>query len=185
MNDKRLDNEGLWTDAKTAITVSTGERVDPLHMHDGDISVYDIAHSLSRQCRYNGHVGHFLSVARHSIWVADRLKETTGSVELELYGLLHDAAETYLGDMVRPLKHGPEIGRAYLEAEAKIEQVLAARFELEYPQPPGIHEADNYVLLEVELSGPNARWTWRGDPDTDEQEWLERFRKAQSDRRAQ
>jgi uncharacterized protein len=181
--DKRLDNEGLWADKKTAITVSSGERVDPLNAFPLDIQVTDIAHSLSRTCRYNGHVGFFLSVARHSIWVAEYL-EDFGDPLLTLTGLLHDSAEAYLGDLVRPLKHGPTIGVGYLAAEAKLETVIAERFGLEYPFDHRIHEADNYVLLERELSGPCARWTHKGVPEKDEQDFMRRYRLIQAARRA-
>lgn len=185
MTDARLDNEGLWSDRKTAITVSSGERIDPLHAAVAEITVYDIAHSLARLCRYNGHVGYFLSVARHSILVAGRLAHLYPfEPELAFHGLLHDAAEAYLGDMVRPLKHGPTIGEAYLEAEANLEEVIAQRFGLCWPAPPSIHQADNYVLLELELSGPTYRWTYKGDPATDEAAWLDKYRTLQAEMRA-
>jgi uncharacterized protein len=62
------------------------------------IDILDIAHSLSNQCRYNGHCQRFYSVAEHCIemsWM-DKIDP--------LVGLLHDAAEAYVGDIVSPLK---------------------------------------------------------------------------------
>src|SRR5258708_30100269 len=53
--------------------------------------------------------------------------------KLVMTALLHDAAEAYLGDMVRPLKHDAVLGKAYLEAEVKIEQAISLRFDLDYP----------------------------------------------------
>lgn len=176
--DVRLDNEGLWSDAQTAITVASGQRMDPLHPRAEDIAIGDIAHALARQVRYNGHVGHHLSVARHSIWVMRRLYDQGESHLVQLLGLLHDAAETYLGDMVRPLKHGPTIGQEYRVAEAQLEEVIAKRFGLPWPHPPSIHEADNYVLLELELGGPKYRWTWNGSTyQQDEEHFLFWFRR--------
>ena len=58
-----------------AVRVWSGELVDPFDMTADDIHISDIAHSLARQCRYNGHVEGFLSVAAHSIWVSMRLQE--------------------------------------------------------------------------------------------------------------
>lgn len=189
--DARLDNEGLWSDAKTAMTLSSGDRIDPLHPSVEDIHISDIAHSLSMQCRYNGHTGGHYSVARHSLIVSQLLYEDPWAIDadwpspkngmedialLALTGLLHDAAEAYLGDMIRPLKHGPETGRAYLEAEKKLEAVIFKRFGIKWPLAPIIGKADTYVLLEKELSGVQLRWTWDSTWRTDEDEFLERYR---------
>ena len=48
-----------------------GRRIYPLDPHPEDVDVEEIAHVLSRICRYGGHVpGKFpYSVAQHSIYV--------------------------------------------------------------------------------------------------------------------
>ncbi|MDO4254358.1 MAG: hypothetical protein Q4C81_04310 [Kocuria sp.] len=82
----------------------TGRRFYPLDSRPEDVDVVDVAHALSMQCRYNGHVRLFMSVAEHCVLVS-RLVPS----EHALWGLLHDATEAYVGDMVRPLKlHMPE-----------------------------------------------------------------------------
>lgn len=63
------------------------------------VDIRDIAASLSRQCRFNGHCRTFYSVAEHSIHVADSLPG-----HVAIYGLLHDAHESYIGDMTAPNK---------------------------------------------------------------------------------
>ena len=60
----------------------------------------DIAVSLSRQCRFNGHTKWFYSVAEHSCHVADLLPD-----HFAVYGLLHDAHEAYMGDITAPMKN--------------------------------------------------------------------------------
>lgn len=181
----KLDSEGLWRDAPTSITLSSGERTDPLDVHVEDVHITDIAHALSRQCRYNGHVSGFLSVARHSVWVMQRIETLFASKRLAMTALLHDAAETYLGDMVRPLKHDATLGAAYVTAEAKLEQVIAARFDLPYPFPPVMAEADNYVLMERELGGQRARWTWTSTPNNDEDVFMAYYLRLVAERREQ
>lgn len=61
------------------------------------INLTDIADSLARQCRWNGHVP--VSVAEHCMLLADYVDP-----DLEDHALLHDAAEAYLGDIPTPLK---------------------------------------------------------------------------------
>ena len=48
----------------------TGAKVWPLDLRSEDIDVETIAYSLSKQCRYAGHVTRFYSVAEHCIWLS-------------------------------------------------------------------------------------------------------------------
>lgn len=169
MTDATLDEFGNFKAAPGTITTATGKRVDPQALHPEDIDIHDIARSLSRQCRYNGHVGGFLSVARHSLWVSMSLPP-----HLQLAGLLHDAAEAYLGDVVRPLKHSP-FGKHYLEMEEKAERVIFQRFGIPYPLADEIKEADTDTLIGMEMGTDNAggaRWDWNSTPAEDEAEFL-------------
>lgn len=207
-----LDADGLHTDDPGFISTTYGDRINPLTATADQIHVSDIAHALARQCRYNGHVGGYLSVARHSVWVMERVEEQgkvlterwmkivnlgllpsecgmhseipTATAQLRMTALLHDAAEAYIGDMVRPLKHGP-MGEAHMLAEARLEEAIAERFELPFPFPDEIKDADNYVLLQRELGGEKARWTWTTTPDEDEQAFLLAYRRLVGERREQ
>jgi len=70
------------------------EKIDPRV-----IDLNDICQSLAMIPRFNGHTIRHLSVAEHSLNVSTLLP-----VELKLDGLLHDAAEAYIGDICRPFK---------------------------------------------------------------------------------
>lgn len=138
----------------------TGKPFYVMDPHPEDIDAIDIAHGISMQCRYNGHVSRFYSVAEHCVLVSDYLAESGASPHDVLYGLLHDGTESYVGDMVRPLKkHMPD----FSAAEDVVMGAIAARFGLisaEMPQP--VREADTRILLderaELCATPPNA-WT--------------------------
>lgn len=161
-----LDDDGLHVDRPNTIGTFTG-RIDPLNPSPSEINIEDIAHALARICRYGGHCVGFMSVARHSIWVMERL-EHLGS-KMALTGLLHDAAEAYIGDVPRPLKRNPEM-QVFLDAEKKLEACIAEVFDLAHPLPDIVMEADRQVLTEMEL--PDRRYTWFGDYQDDEKMFL-------------
>lgn len=77
------------------IELSDGERWYP-HRDDNEISIQAIAHSLSNLCRFNGHCDRFYSVAEHSVRVS-LIAPTLGA-------LLHDAQETVVNDLAKPIK---------------------------------------------------------------------------------
>lgn len=176
---QHLDKEGLFDISPNAMMTWTRRRIDPTIITPDQVDVLDIAHGISRQCRYNGHTFGHLSVARHCIWVSDWVAEETGDRLLALTGLLHDASEAYIGDMIRPLKHNPKLGTAFGEIDTHVETQIAARFGIPYPYPQIIKDGDAFVLTQIELNearipGP-ARWTYDGDALKDEQDWLNQF----------
>ena len=67
------------------------------------INIDDIAWSLSMQCRFNGHVSKFYSIAEHSILMAYYFVNKNLFM-YALMALLHDAGETYTGDIISPIK---------------------------------------------------------------------------------
>jgi len=102
-------SEALPTDTKYKavffIETYTGRKFDPLNPKPGAISVLDIAHALSNQCRYSGHTRRHYSVAQHSCLLADYTQHVLKRPALEcLQILMHDAPEAYLVDVPRPVK---------------------------------------------------------------------------------
>lgn len=170
-----VDSEGLHVSAPQTIRTWTGRHVDPQNMRPSDIDIRDVAHALARICRYGGHTFGHLSVARHSLWVADRLHQWyPGNTELELWGLLHDAGEAYLGDMVRPMKHSPAMA-AFRAADDALDVVIAHKFALSWPRPTQVGHADAWVLNNQEQGEFGARFTWIGNGAQDEVEFLAHY----------
>lgn len=108
----------------TTLETVTGRFVDLVDPDPKDICIEDIAWSLSRLARFNGHTINKLlySVAQHSLVVAneaprialeeigyDRALTPSESGRWRLLGLLHDASEAYTGDISGPLKKIPEL----------------------------------------------------------------------------
>lgn len=88
------------------VTLISGALFDPFRPNPKLIDIQDIAWSLSMQCRYNGHVKRYYSVAEHSIYVVSLVKQMNPDISYrkQLQALMHDSTETYLGDMVKPVK---------------------------------------------------------------------------------
>ena len=121
-----------------AVSTRSGRRVALLNPSPSQIAIGDIAHGLAHQCRFNGQTNKFYSVAQHSVLVASILPR-----ELRLAGLLHDASEAYLGDIVQPLK---DLLPDYQAIEAKFCEVLGTRFNVDLQPNDAIKHADLVVL---------------------------------------
>lgn len=112
--------------------------------------IEEIAHSLSLQCRYNGHVSRFYSVAEHCVRIAVYARRSKRD---NLRALMHDAVEAYLCDVPRPLK--PFLP-GYYELEAKIEAAIMRRYGLEEKMPTWLRDLDNRIIVDerAALMGP-------------------------------
>jgi 5'-deoxynucleotidase YfbR-like HD superfamily hydrolase len=89
---------------KTFIRTYTGIYLDPYVIEPDEVDILDIAHSLSLMTRANGHIRHFFSVAQHAVNCALEAGNRGLSRRLRLACLLHDAAESYISDVTRPVK---------------------------------------------------------------------------------
>lgn len=132
---------------------ATGKQFWPLDPRADEVDIIDIAHGLSNICRYGGHCTRFYSVAEHSIYVSQALPPA-----LRMCGLLHDASEAYLGDVIRPLKR---FIPGYHEFEAAVMTAVCERFGLSYPMPPQVKEIDNNIILDehLQVMARGPAWT--------------------------
>lgn len=131
-----MNRVGNW------IQTYTGRKFWPLDPRPEEVCVEDIAHALSLVCRFGGHCKEFYSVAQHSVFVSKYCPN------YPLWGLLHDAAEAYLGDLTRPLKVSLlDAGVSfYADAEAGVMRAVCDHFGLTYDQLKEVKDADRVLL---------------------------------------
>lgn len=134
-------NRGPW------IMCYTGKHFHLQHPIADEVDRVDIAHSLSNNCRFTGHTKDFYSVATHSILCAEQARKDGMTAKIQLYLLLHDASETYLTDVNRPLKE--VLGKIYTDLEDRVQSVVWEHFGL--PEPTDLEwrtvkHYDNYLL---------------------------------------
>lgn len=122
------------------ITTYTGKDVDPFDFQPDDISIIDIAHSLSCVNRFGGHAIRPINVAQHSVFVS-RLC----SRENKLQGLLHDASEAYLGDITRWLKRS-EVFHKYRSLETYVQAVIFKKYGCPLEMNREVIDADNLMV---------------------------------------
>lgn len=187
------------------IETYSGGRFHLLNPRADEIKIEDIAFALAGIGRYNGHFRrrnrrHIYTVAEHSVHIAEAIakavndpssphfvKDRRERLRMELTGLLHDAAEAYIGDMTRPLKVKM---LAFKEVEARIDAKIAEVFDTVFPLPPIVKEFDTRILVDERAQGmdPERKNVWATDelqplgadimwwtPDVAESKFMDRF----------
>jgi hypothetical protein len=151
MNDGRT---GDW------MQTWTGRRFYPADPRPEDLDIVDIAHALAHVSRYGGHC-QFYSVAEHSVLVSEMVPP-----EHALAGLLHDAPEAYIADVIRPVKRILTRSNLYFSLEAGIWDAIAKRFSLAPDLPESVKLADTAIcMIEQRALHPRATaWDFAGIP---------------------
>lgn len=90
----------------TWINTLKGKRVSLLNPDRVLLDIKEIAHALSRINRFTGHIKpeHY-SVAEHSVRCSLFAAAWGRPLETQLWALLHDAHEAFVGDISTPMKH--------------------------------------------------------------------------------
>lgn len=133
-------------DQHAFMSTFTGRRVNPVDPNILDIHIVDIAHALSQLCRFTGHTISFYSVAQHSLLTSMYCPEG-----FKLEGLLHDAAEAYINDLSRPLKHHPQMAE-YVNIEAVVDSAIRARYNLPVEMSPEVKAVDNMLVIDESMA---------------------------------
>lgn len=112
---EHYDDAAKYTNAGDGgkIDARSGSTINPLDPDPGAITLDDIAHGLSRVCRFAGQCRGFYSVARHSVLVSREVEARGAGTVAQRLALVHDAPEAYLSDVPGPAKAGlPDYKRA-------------------------------------------------------------------------
>lgn len=131
------DRQGDW------MFTYSGMKFWPLDPRPEEIRLADVSHALSQVCRFGGQTRVFYSVGEHCVRTAHLLMKRHGSKELALWGLVHDAAEAYLGDVIRPLK---TFFPAYKVVEEKVLRAVTKKLSLPWPEPREVKAVDEILL---------------------------------------
>lgn len=149
---------------ESAMTTVSGVQFTPFDPSSSDVRLQDIAHGLANLCRASGQTQFFYSVGLHSIYVSQDLAARGHSRRRQLIGLLHDAQEAYISDLVSPVKAHLE---EYQHLEAGVEDAVWDAFGLEPTEADlaAVKESDRRLCRhELGVVLPDAP---DGQPNTD------------------
>lgn len=155
------------------IRTYSGLYINPLNPDPDAISIVDIAHALGNSCRYGGHCPRFYSVAEHSVFVRNLMKEAKRD-PMELFaGLMHDAEEAYMMDMPTPIKRNFP---SYIDACTNLRKVIFAKFDIPWELYDVVKDFDHeaYVQERKRLWTKGNWQTYR--PQEAKHRFLESFR---------
>jgi len=124
------------------IPTYTGLKFDVRNPDPKKIRIEDIAHQLSLTARFGGATKYIDSVAQHSVIVSMYLEREGHGRYNSFWGLLHDAAETYIGDMRIGVK---DLLPGYKELEDNLLKVIITKYGLAWPMPAIVDEWDHLV----------------------------------------
>lgn len=140
---------------ETSIYTHSGKSFDLARPEPHMVDIIDIAEALSKLCRFTGHTRAHYSVAQHCVLVSQFVHDPH-----KLAGLLHDAAEAYVGDMNYPLKRSGLV-TGYDEIEAGVARAIFKRFGVPTPIPQVVK------VIDRRMAYTEMKWLMPTCPDPD------------------
>lgn len=157
------------------IQTLSGKQFNLLEPTPEMIDIHDIAAGLANKGHFSGLTPSFFSIAQHCVMVCDEFSFWDFSIDpkLKLLALLHDAAEAYIGDVIKPLKvRIPQ----FAEIEENIMKVICTKYGMDYSSLHLIKSTDLFIQ-EVEYNAfyNEGRITYM-NPKQAKLEFLDRFK---------
>ncbi len=140
---------------RNEVSTRSGILFNFVNIDQDNILLDDIVWSLSMICRFAGSCSFFYSVAEHSVNVGSCLPN-----HLRKAGLMHDAAEAYIGDIVTPIKQHCQLIQ---EIEDNVLKAIFNKFEITWPSESewlSIKDADKRMLAREALVLVPHSETW-------------------------
>jgi hypothetical protein len=119
---KKQSSASSTRTATDYVYTRSGKAIYPEEMTADEVDIWDIAQGLSRIMRYNGQTN--ISVLRHSLGIANWMKEIGHSDSVVEFALLHDAPEAYMMDVPKPLQRF--MSKAWHETYNHVEKTILA-----------------------------------------------------------
>lgn len=130
----------------------SGKRINIANIMADDIRLSDIAHHLTKICRYGGalELNQHYSVAQHSLALAWYAEQNGYSLDVQRALLMHDATEAYLGDIVSGLK---KLLPDYKDIESKVYSLIMNKYNIKISEAIDniIKELDTRIVLDEVL----------------------------------
>lgn len=145
---------------KNTIRLMSGRYLDLKDPQPDQFDIVDIAAGLSKICRFGGQIQRFYSVAEHLVWAHFVAYQDGRDTQTLRAAFMHDAAESFLGDVVKPLK---DMLPEYRAIEDRMTAVIAAKYDIDFDATKAVVDEIDHALLIAErrqlFSPDKVKWT--------------------------
>lgn len=143
------------------ILLRSGRYFDLARPRPEDVFIEDIAGALSKICRFGGQSPIYYSVAEHCCNCFDAARADGLGDDIAKLALLHDAAEAYVGDVVKPLKVMlSEFGLIESGVESAIETALGIAWDVDSIREVKRIDMEMLIAERIAIFGDDGvKWT--------------------------